>query len=115
MTRGQMTPDQRERQGFRDETNGRYSEVNPCYLCRRSVGIRYYSTMHTDMFFIEKSGARTNFADTGLVLHEDCANLLDAMKIEDAFEFMCQDIKVRRGHLSYYRSERTRAARKLNR
>lgn len=36
----------RERQGHR--VSGRYAQVNPCYVCKRSAGVDYFSHPDTD-------------------------------------------------------------------
>jgi len=103
---GQMTPKQAERQSHRDRSNGRYAEVNPCYLCQRSVGVDYYSTQYTDSDMPDG----TSFGDAGLVLHGDCSAIVDGMTIEQAFKFLTEtDLDARRKVLTAYRRLKAKA------
>ena len=68
--RHNLTEAQRERQRkeHRDRV-GRYSKVNPCYICERSAGVGHYSHPATD----------NGIADALLVLCERCATATETL------------------------------------
>lgn len=99
------------RQDWREERTGRYNTMNPCYLCRRGVGAKYFSTQYTDCPMPDGTATSDtgSFGDAGLVLHEDCCAVVDALPIVEAYRFLMAPIKVRRGHMTYQRRMATAA------
>jgi hypothetical protein len=69
-----QTPAQRQRQAYRD-SNGKYSEINRCYVCNKRVGIdHYYSHPDTDR----------EINDDLLVLCKGCYNKLKDLPGKEA-------------------------------
>lgn len=85
MNAGKMSPAQRERQRSEHRDRGRYSQVNPCYVCGRSAGLNYFSHPLTDCRDSEDVG----FGDLGLVLCPRCATATDKITTVRGFlQFM---------------------------
>lgn len=62
------TPAQISRQQDRHREKGKYSKVNPCYVCGKSAGFNYFSHDMTDS--VSPLGA--SWGDEGLVLCAKC-------------------------------------------
>ena len=71
------TSAQRERQGHRDRTSGRYDRVNPCFVCEKSAGVDYCSHGDTDYLI----------GDALLVLCNRCAKATGAMRAPEALRW----------------------------
>lgn len=59
-------------------SDGRYAELNPCYVCGKSAGENYRSDSRTDT---------DDFGDIALVLCDPCAEKGEAMPDAEALAF----------------------------
>lgn len=55
---------QRERQQRQYRERGRYAKVKPCYVCKKSAGIRYFSHAETDVTIGPGTNAGTGYPIT---------------------------------------------------
>lgn len=65
------------RRGIRHK-DGRFKNLNPCYVCGKSAGDNYWSDHRTDT---------GEFGDIALCLCGDCAEKGEAMSDEEALKF----------------------------
>jgi len=74
------TEAQTERQHHRRQ-NGRYAEVFPCQICRRSAGLHYCSDRRTNTV----DAAGNQWADSAIQLCQRCAARLNALPDAEAY------------------------------
>ena len=74
------TAAQVKRQDFRDR--GKYTKVNPCYLCGKSAGVDYFSDRRTDR--VDSAG--NSWDDIALCLCADCHHKLAALPDAEAYQ-----------------------------